>query len=109
MNIKTTDIFKRSFKKLFKKDKQLINEYEKLINKLTKTPTLGTDLGNCRYKIRLKNRSNNKGKSAGYRVVTYTKIEDTILLVHIYSKSDTENILDKKIDEIISTYKVDNF
>lgn len=106
MNIKATDTFKKSFKKLFKKDKLLIAEYEELINKLEQNSTLGIDLGNGRYKIRLQNRSNNKGKSAGYRVVTYTKIEDTVLLVHIYSKSDTENILDKKIDEIIGNYKV---
>ena len=108
MTIKTTDIFKRSFKKLFKKDKLLINEYEELLIKLEQNPNLGIDLGNGRYKLRLQNRSNNKGKSAGYRVITYTKIDDIVLLVHIYSKSDTENILDKKIDEIITNYKVDN-
>jgi len=54
----------------------------------------------------VKNKSNNKGKSEGYRVITYTKIKDTILLVHIYSKSTIENILDKQIDDIIRTYKV---
>ena len=106
MQIKTTDIFKKSFKKLYKKDKHLLSEYEALLQNLHSNPTLGTHISDGRYKIRLKNNSNNKGKSAGYRVITYTKVEDTILLVYIYSKSDTENVVDKRVDEIIKNYKI---
>ncbi len=104
MNIKVTDIFKKSFKKLYKKDRYLLDEYETLLKKLQINPTLGTHISDGRYKIRVQNRSNNKGKSAGYRVITYTKIENTLLLVYIYSKSDMENIVDKKVDEIIRNY-----
>jgi hypothetical protein len=104
MIIRTTDIFEKSFKKLFKKDKHLIKSLEELINHLKENPSLGVKLTDNRYKIRLKNSSNNKGKSAGYRVITYTKIKDTIILVYIYSKSDLENISEKKIDEIIKNY-----
>jgi hypothetical protein len=71
---------------------------------LEENPLLGTQLTDGRYKIRLKNHSNNKGKSGGYRVITYTKIEDTIILVYIYSKSDHDSILDKKIDAIVTNY-----
>ena len=106
MNIDTTDIFKKSFRKLLKKDRKLIDEYEQLLDDLEKNKNLGTDLGNGRYKIRLKNNSNNKGKSAGYRVVTYTKIEDTLVLVYIYSKSNEKSVASHKIDEIISSYKI---
>ena len=106
MNIDTTDIFKKSFRKLLKKDIKLIDEYEQLLKDLEKEPTLGTELGNGRYKIRLKNSSNNKGKSAGYRVVTYTKIENTIVLVYIYSKSKEESVSSHKINEFISSYKM---
>jgi len=107
VEIKTTDIFERSLAKLYKKDKYLLDTLEELIEELKKNTTLGTSLGNYRYKIRIKNKSNNKGKSAGYRVITYTKIENTLLLVHIYAKSNIENILDKKINYIIKTYKID--
>ena len=106
MNIKTTEIFKKSFKKLFKKDKYLLTQYEELLKQLELNPHIGTLITDGRYKIRLQNKSNNKGKSAGYRIITYTKIEDTILLVHIYSKSDTSNIIDKKIDDIIKYYLI---
>jgi len=105
VNIKVTNTFKKSFKKLLKKDKFLISQYQELIDKLYINPTLGTKISDGRYKTRLQNKSNNRGKSAGYRVITYSKIEDTILLVYIYSKSDTENITDKYIDEIIKNYK----
>ena len=104
MQIKPTAIFAKSLKKLYKKDKLLLIEYEQLLNDLKEKPTLGTYIGNSTYKIRIKNNSNNKGKSAGYRVITYTKIEDTILLVHIYSKSNTENINDNIINEIIQKF-----
>jgi len=106
VKISTTDIFKKSLRKLLKKDKKLIDEYEQLLNDLEDNQNLGINLGNGRYKIRLKNNSNNKGKSAGYRVVTYTKIEDTLLLVYIYSKSNEDSVSAYKIDKIISTYNI---
>ena len=106
MQIKTTDVFEKSLSKLYKRDRQLLDTLEELISKFRENLDMGTSLGNGRYKIRVKNRSNNKGKSAGYRVITYTKIEDTILLVYIYSKSKIENIMEKKVDEIIANYLV---
>ncbi len=105
MNIDTTDIFKKSFRKLLKKDRKLLNEYKQLLDDLETNQKLGTDLGNGRYKIRLKNNSNNKGKSAGYRIITYTKIKNTIVLVYIYSKSKEESVSTHRIDEIVSNYK----
>lgn len=106
MRIEVLNAFKKEFKNLLKKDKFLIDEYESLINQLQKTnPYLGISIGDSRYKIRLKNSSNNKGKSGGYRVITYTKIEDTIVLVYIYSKNDIENVSTEKIDTIIKSYK----
>jgi hypothetical protein len=110
VKIDNTSNFKKNFKRLFKKNKHLLFEYEQLLNNLQINPTLGTHIGNGVYKIRLVNQSNNKGKSDGYRVITYTKIEDMVLLVDIYSKSDTSNlkesIIDTIIEEFLNTYKV---
>lgn len=105
MQIKTTSIFTKSFKKLFKKDRNLLVQYEELLKNLELNQNLGTHIGNDTYKIRVQNKSNNKGKSGGYRVITYTKIEDTVLLVHIYSKSDTENIHENIINSIIDNFQ----
>jgi len=104
VEIKTTDVFDKSLSKLYKKDKLLLDTIEDLVKELKINPNIGINLGNHRYKIRLKNSTNNKGKSGGYRVITYTKIEDTILFVYIYSKSKIENIIEQKIDKIISNY-----
>jgi len=104
MNIKITSIFKKEFKKLLKKDKNLLIEYEDLLDDLESNPTKGIKISDNTYKIRIKNRSNNRGKSSSYRVITYTKIKETILLVSIYSKNNTSNINDNKIDEIIREY-----
>ena len=60
MTIKTTEVFKKSFKKLLKRDKFLIDTYEKLLQDLEKNPSLGIQLTDGRYKIRLKNYSNNR-------------------------------------------------
>ena len=106
MNIKATNSFSKNLKKLIKKDLQLIQEYATLIRNLKANPTSGNHIGNGRYKIRVKNSSNNKGKSGGYRVITYTKIKDTILLVYIYAKSDTESLSDTKIENIIKSYNI---
>ncbi len=63
---------------------------------------IGTELGNNTYKIRIKNSDNNKGKSAGYRIITYVIDEEyKIYLVTIYSKSEQESIIDIELKTLI--------
>lgn len=63
------------------------------------------EIWNNFFKIRLANSNKNKGKSAGYRIYYYLKINDTVYLLTIYDKSEiesiNESILDEFIDEII--------
>lgn len=59
-------------------------------------------MGGDLYKARIANSDKNKGKSAGYRLISYIKvIESEIWLVHIYDKSELENITENKLDEIV--------
>ena len=104
MNYKVipTPEFIKNLKALKKKYKNIKDDVLKLANKLEKNPTIGTELGNNTYKIRIKNSDNNKGKSAGYRVITYCiNKQNEVYLVTIYSKSDKENILDLELKELI--------
>jgi len=105
MNYKVipTPEFIKNLKTLKKKYKNIKNDVLELANELEKNPTIGKDLGNNTFKIRIKNSDNNKGKSAGYRIVTYC-INDIkeVSLVTIYSKSEKENILELELKELIA-------
>jgi len=108
MNYKVipTPEFIKNLKTLKKKYKNIKNDVLELANELEKNPTIGTDLGNNTFKIRIKNSDNNKGKSAGYRIITYC-INDIkeVSLVTIYSKSEKENILELELKELIAKLK----
>ena len=101
-----SDRFKKDIKKLFKKNRKIRAGIDTLINTLKANPKAGTPLGNECYKIRLKDSSTNKGKSGGYRVITYF-IEGSfkIILLTIYSKSDKSNINDNEIKAILTALK----
>ena len=102
INIIVIPTFEKNVKKIVKKDKLLYKDLQRLFEMLTKNPKEGIYLGNSCYKIRVKNSSINKGKSGGYRVITYYWDKDTLGLLTIYSKSDRENIFESEIDELIS-------
>jgi mRNA-degrading endonuclease RelE of RelBE toxin-antitoxin system len=94
--------FEKDVKKLYKKYKKLPEDLKTLKNTLKDNPKAGIELGNKCYKIRLANSSVPIGKSGGFRVVYYYLDEvNNIYLMTIYSKSDLENIDDKKILEIL--------
>ncbi|MEA2017209.1 MAG: type II toxin-antitoxin system RelE/ParE family toxin [Campylobacterota bacterium] len=108
MNYKVipTPEFIKNLKSLSKKYKNIKKDVLELANQLETNPTIGTELGNNTFKIRVKNSDNNKGKSAGYRVVTYCINElKEINLVTIYTKSEKENILDLELIELIKQIK----
>jgi hypothetical protein len=98
---------------LLKKYASLIGELANLESELIKNPRFGTPLGENSYKIRLKIKSKQKGKSGGARVITYLETEiigiigqaeetTTIYLLTIYDKSDTANITDSELRELIT-------
>ena len=101
MNFKliTTPQFVKSVKKLSKKYKRIKNDLQNIQKEIENENFI--DLGyNC-FKLRLANSSIPTGKSGGFRVIYYKKIEDKIYLLEIYSKTELENIDDSKIIEIL--------
>ena len=101
LTIKPLESFTKSIKKLTKKYKNIAQDLKVLQDELRNNPEAGIKLGNYCYKIRVANSSIPTGKSGCFRVVYYQKIENTIYLMEIYSKSDMENITDEKILEIL--------
>lgn len=105
MNFKTTASFDKEAKKLSKKYSLLQDDLKNFINDYDKNHKSAISIKNNIYKVRIKNSSKNRGKSAGYRVYYYVKIEKTVYFLTIYDKSETsmidENVLLKIIkDEI---------
>lgn len=101
MNLIATPEFKKSVKKLSKRYKQISKDLKTLEEELIQDSTAGTHIGNNCFKIRLQNSSVPTGKSGGFRVIYFFKQEENIYLLEMYSKSDLENIEEKKLVEIL--------
>ena len=103
-NIETIPTFDKQFKRLSKKYSSLKNDLLIIIESLSENPTLGIDLGNGFYKIRIAIKSKNKGKSGGGRLVTFVKISnETIYLSLIFDKSEKSTLSDSELDLIFKT------
>ncbi len=105
IRVTATEFFQKRLKPLAKKYKSLASEINALADEIQENPSLGTELGNGIRKIRLASKSKGKGKSGGFRVVTYflemKKDAIEIYLITIYDKSELENLTKKEIQEIV--------
>lgn len=92
----TTPLFESKFKRYSKKFPSLDKEILELEETLVINPRSGIDLGGNLYKIRLASKDKGKGKSGGFRIITYLKIESEdatdIYLITIFDKSEESNI-----------------
>ena len=112
VTVRVAKSFKKQAKPLLKKYPSLIGELFQLELDLKENPRMGTHLGNDTYKIRLASKSKNKGKSGGFRVISHLETEilgftefdgdnTTVILITIYSKSETAIITDKELKDLI--------
>ena len=100
--IETIPRFEKDVKKLKKKFPKIKNDLLEFVNELSSNPKIGTNLGENIFKVRIPNSSIPTGKSGGFRIITYYKINDTLYLVTIYSKTEQDNILTEKLKKIVS-------
>ena len=102
-----TSRFKKDLSQLAKRYRSIRKDLEPLVEQLKSGEVLGdqiSGLNNQVFKVRLKNSNIQKGKSAGYRVIYYVKTEASVVLVTIYSKSDTSDIENNVIEKIIKEF-----
>ena len=104
MSIEYSDNFLKEAKKLSKKYKSLKIDLQEAVKEINDNNDLGTSLGFNLYKKRVKNSSIPTGKSGGFRVIIYQKIEDDIVLISIYSKTEKENLTDDELSLLIKKY-----
>ena len=100
--------FQKQAKRLAKRYKSFPQDLQKLVDQLKENAALGTSLGGNVYKIRLAISSKNKGKSGGARVISYVyQAAETVYLLSIYDKADTENITDDELKYLIAEVEED--
>jgi len=100
--------FQKQAKRLARRYKSFLNDLQKLVDELKENATLGTSLGGNLYKIRLAISSKNKGKSGGARVISYIyQTAETVYLLSIYDKADTENISDEELKYLVKEVEED--
>lgn len=102
IKIELFENFRKKFKTLARKNKNIINNLKELEQTLKQNPKSGVSLGFGLYKIKMANSSKKIGKRGGFRVISYFVDENDILyLVEIYEKNSIENIALSKLKKII--------
>lgn len=104
MIIEYGESFLKEAKQLSKKFKLLKSDLKQAVDEIKTKNDLGVYLGFNLFKKRVKNSSIPTGKSAGFRVIIYQQIENKIVLISIYSKTEKENLTDEELSEIIKQY-----
>jgi len=107
----TPRAFLRDLKKLAKKYKSALNEFDKFRRQLEnderpgdKVPGVGYDV----YKVRLPNPSAQRSKSGGFRVIYYVQMADRVILLTIYSKTQQVNISPQEIRQLVDEITSDD-
>ncbi len=102
--IEYSDNFLKEAKKLSKKFKLLKNDLKEAVEEIEDKKDLGIFLGYSLYKKRIPNSSIPTGKSGGFRVIIYQQIEDKIVLISIYSKTQKDTLSDEELKTILKEY-----
>lgn len=102
--IEYSDNFLKEAKQLSKKFKFLKSDLQKAIKEIEEKNDLGVALGFNLFKKRVSNSSIPTGKSGGFRVIIYQQIEDEIILISIYSKTQKDTLSDEELKIILKEY-----
>jgi mRNA-degrading endonuclease RelE of RelBE toxin-antitoxin system len=108
VELKFSEEFKNKLRDLSKKYRNIRADLQPILDDLQAGNFQGDQIANVGYtvfKLRIKNRDNKKGKSAGYRVIYYVKTATSVFLVTIYSKSEHSNIPAAEIRSILAKYE----
>lgn len=102
MQLNPTPFFEKNVRRLTRKYPSLPEDIAQLGQSLLLNPHQGKSMGQDCFKVRLKIKSKNTGKSGGGRVITCVKIiDETIHILTIYDKSEKENFEKGELDELL--------
>jgi len=102
-----TSFFIKKAKRLLKKYQTLQKSLAHLEQQLIQNPKIRDNYGSNIYKVRLADESKGKGKSGGFRVITYiveeTATDTDIYLITIFDKSEEASIGKDGIKKIVKS------
>ena len=105
MRIVLTTDFKTAYKRLKKKYASFDADFRTLMHSLVEKPEQGVELFDGIRKVRLNIKSKGKGKSGGARIIVRVQhIEDVLVFLFVYDKSDMENVRDEYLRDIIKRH-----
>lgn len=103
-----TPVFERKYKKYLKKYHSLTTDLKQLLENLPEANPV--NLGGSIFKYRLSIQSKNKGKSGGFRIISFEILvnenEKDVTLLTLYDKSEQESISKAEILEILKAEKL---
>ena len=95
-------LYQKSYKKLSKHYKNIEKDVDNFLYSIKSKDDLGIEIKSNIFKVRIKNSNKNRGKSGGYRLISYLAIiENELNLLYIYDKSKIENLTENEIDKLI--------
>jgi mRNA-degrading endonuclease RelE of RelBE toxin-antitoxin system len=97
------ELYKKTLKKLSKTYRNIDLDIKDFLTSIKTKEDLGIELKSNVFKVRVVNSNKNKGKSAGYRLISYLEIiENELHLLYIYDKCKLVNVTEKEIDELVT-------
>jgi len=105
MNFETSELFSKQLKKLAKKYKNIKKDLLEFMNDFDEIHQKAISIKTNIFKVRVKNSDKNKGKSTGYRIYYYLKINEKVFLLTIYDKSEIEMINEEILNKMIKDFK----
>ena len=97
MTIEYSETFLKEAKRLAKKYKHLKSDLKKAVDEIENERDFGIPLGYGIYKKRVANSSIPTGKSGGFRIILFQHIEEKIILLSIYSKTEKATLTDDEL------------
>lgn len=108
VDIRFTPEFKRNLRALGKRYHQIRSDIEPVIAQLQAGNFIGDRvprIGYTLYKVRVRNRDAQRGKSGGYRLIYYLQTSQSLILITIYSKSEQADISAAEVRRIIHEFE----
>ena len=97
------ELYKKAIKKLSKTYRNIDLDIKDFLKSINAKEDLGIELKSNVFKVRVANSDKNKGKSSGYRLISYFEIiENELHLLYIYDKSKLVNVTEKEVDELVT-------